>query len=403
MVRRNGGFIGTDGLDAPDPPTGVTGSVGNESVSVAFTAPTDTGTSAITGFVATTDAGDGATGSSSPITISSLTNGTAYTTRVYAINAFGTSAASEASASFTPVNTRAAFGGGARASAARSNIIDYIDIGTTGNAQDFGDLTVAREFMASGVSSGTRGIFMPGKEGSENTLDYITIASTGNATDFGDVSVARITMGGHSSPTRGVMGGGRPTGADEVNVIDYVTLANTGNASDFGDLVVARRSLDACGSSTRALFCGGTGDGATGNEIDYITIASTGNGTDFGNLLTIGQALNYKLSALSNSTRGIIGGGAGNSARNDIQYVTIASTGNSADFGDLLEVNHDLAAVASPTRGVFAGGGDADGTRPINRIQYITIATLGNAQDFGDLTTTADRMGGISGSHGGLA
>ena len=28
MVRRNGGFIGTDGLDAPDPPTGVTPTAG---------------------------------------------------------------------------------------------------------------------------------------------------------------------------------------------------------------------------------------------------------------------------------------------------------------------------------------------------------------------------------------
>ena len=85
MANKNGGFIGTDGLDAPDPPTAVTPTAGNEQVSVAFTAPTDTGTSAITGYVAqaSTDgtaysAGSG-TGTSSPITISSLTNGTAYT------------------------------------------------------------------------------------------------------------------------------------------------------------------------------------------------------------------------------------------------------------------------------------------------------------------------------------
>ena len=52
MANRNGGFIGTDGLDAPDPPTAVTPTVGVGTVSIAFTAPTDTGTSAITGFVA---------------------------------------------------------------------------------------------------------------------------------------------------------------------------------------------------------------------------------------------------------------------------------------------------------------------------------------------------------------
>ena len=112
MANKNGGFIGTDGLDAPDPPTAVTASAGDTQVSVAFTAPTDTGTSAITAFVATTDDGFGATGSSSPLTITSLTNGTAYTTRVYAVNAYGTSAASVASASFTPSAPIALFGGG---------------------------------------------------------------------------------------------------------------------------------------------------------------------------------------------------------------------------------------------------------------------------------------------------
>ena len=78
MSNGRGGFIGTDGLDAPDPPTGVTAAGGDTLATISFTAPTDVGTSAITGFVATTDAGDGGTGTSSPITISSLTNGTAY-------------------------------------------------------------------------------------------------------------------------------------------------------------------------------------------------------------------------------------------------------------------------------------------------------------------------------------
>ena len=39
MANKNGGFIGTDGLDAPDAPTAVTPTAGNEQVSVAFTAP----------------------------------------------------------------------------------------------------------------------------------------------------------------------------------------------------------------------------------------------------------------------------------------------------------------------------------------------------------------------------
>ena len=102
MPRYNGGFIGTDGLDAPDAPTIGTPSAGSTQADVAFTAGT-AGTTATTEFVATTNDGIGATGTSSPITITGLTNGTSYTARVYAKNSHGTSAASEASASFTPL------------------------------------------------------------------------------------------------------------------------------------------------------------------------------------------------------------------------------------------------------------------------------------------------------------
>ena len=151
MPRYNGGFIGTDGLDAPDAPTIDSVTAGDAQVSVAFTAPTDTGTSAITGFVAqvSTDGTDYSagsnTGSSSPIVVSSLTNGTAATAKVWAINAYGTSAPSDASSSFTPVQAAyamiAGFGGGA---GSYSVNIDRFNINAQGNAADFGDLTVAR-------------------------------------------------------------------------------------------------------------------------------------------------------------------------------------------------------------------------------------------------------------------
>ena len=69
-----------------------------------------------------------------------------------------------------------------------SNIIQYLTIATTGNAADFGDLTVARINMAS-CGSSTRGLWAGGQNPSyNNTIDYSTIATTGNATDFGDMS-----------------------------------------------------------------------------------------------------------------------------------------------------------------------------------------------------------------------
>ena len=70
-------------------------------------------------------------------------------------------------------------------------------------------------------------------------MEYITIASTGNATDFGDLTVARGTMSTAASPTRGVMAGG--LGSASENTIDYITIASTGNATDFGDLLTANQ------------------------------------------------------------------------------------------------------------------------------------------------------------------
>jgi hypothetical protein len=42
---------------------------------------------------------------------------------------------------------------------------------------------------------------------------------------------------------------------------------------------------------------------------------------------------------------------------NTIQYITISSTGNATDFGDLLYGTGVPGACASSSRGVFLGGG----------------------------------------------
>lgn len=91
----------------PDAPTIGTATGGNAQAVVTFTAPSSDGGSPITGYrVTSSPGGITATGSSSPITITGLTNGTSYTFTVAAQNAVGYSAESAASNSVTPAAGR---------------------------------------------------------------------------------------------------------------------------------------------------------------------------------------------------------------------------------------------------------------------------------------------------------
>jgi hypothetical protein len=398
MPRYNGGFIGTDGLDAPDPPTGVSASAGGASIEVSFTAPTDTGTSAITGYVAqastdgTNYSAGSATGTSSPITISSLTNGTAYTAKVWAINAYGTSAPSDASSSATPIAPRAVvFLGQANDGTGNKAGIDFFDISSTGNTSDFGDITGnIRVAMGSAGGSSSRGIWAGGTVsglGAVDVMDYVTIQTTGNTTDFGNLVEAKSGCSSLSNDTRYITGGGSQSPADR---IQYVTIATTGNATDFGDLTKNKAEFFSTANSTRGLwFTKGSGNN---NEIEYVTIATTGNGTDFGDMTVSCESA----AALASSTRALHGGGSGDLV--DIGYVTIASTGNATDFGDLTVGRTRMDGTSSSTRGVFCGGLASPG----GVIDYVTIASTGDATDFGDMSYATQFTSATSAAHGGL-
>jgi len=92
-----------NGLQVPNAPTIGTATAGAGSASVTFTAPANVGGGAITSYTVISSPGAiTGTGASSPITVSGLTNGTAYTFTVVATNAYGSGPASAASNSVTP-------------------------------------------------------------------------------------------------------------------------------------------------------------------------------------------------------------------------------------------------------------------------------------------------------------
>ena len=147
-------------------------------------------------------------------------------------------------------------------------------------------------------------------------------------------------------------------------------------------------------SPTRGVVAGGEGASPypTRDIIEFVTIASTGNMVDFGNL---GSA-QWAVSGCSSPTRGIINGNFPSGGT--IQFITIASTGNAQDFGDWNDSNNSGASFSSSTRGVWAHGNDG-GT---STVEYVEFATLGNGVNFGNSRTEVYRSAACSNGHGGL-
>ena len=289
---------------------------------------------------------------------------------------------------------RGCFGGGAvtpgGADDRETNNISYITISTLGNAHNFGDLTLRRDFIGA-AGSRTRGFWAagvnPGNAG-YNRVDTIVFASEGDATDFGDTTNAsQRPNDGASNQTRALF-----SGINVSNVIEYFTMATTGTLVDFGDLNGARTGGASANSSVRGFFMGAS-DPALTNSMEYVTFSTTGNGQDFGDLTDAREFM----SAASSATRAVIGGGGDPANLNVVDFFNMATLGDAQDFGDLSVARDQVACSSSTTRGVWYGGFNFQST-----MDYVTIQTTGNALDFGDTGENVRGAAGTSNGHGGL-
>jgi hypothetical protein len=300
--------------------------------------------------------------------------------------------------------TRGLLMGGYHPSNTYLDEILYINVDTTGNSQNFGELTVSdRNHQAGAVSDRTRavnagGLKHPGTYTAD--MEFVTIASTGNAVDFGgNLTQARGGQGVASNGTRGVFGGGYYAGPTQTDTIDYITIQSSGDAVDFGNLTTATQNLGSMCSSTRGLFSGGRQHPNVYATIYAVTTSTLGNTAHFGDL-TASRSMS-SLGITSNSIRGLtMGGNNGSEYVNTIDYVTIATFGNATDFGDLTLARGNIGGVASPTRCVAMGGAQPTYTVTID---YVQTMSTGNAIDFGDINTQITAYGsGVSNGHGGL-
>ena len=131
-------------------------------------------------------------------------------------------------------------------------------------------------------------------------------------TRFGDLTVSRSGMGGGGNSVRGIFCGGyaptSPSGLRHRQTIDYVTIASEGRAIDFGNSVpsattgITQRSGSGS-NQTRAVWAGGQDNASTLSTMEYVNIATTGDSINFGDLATAQRAV-----AMLSDSHGGLGG-----------------------------------------------------------------------------------------------
>ena len=276
-----------------------------------------------------------------------------------------------ASAGDASIGARAVFPGGRTGSTTMTDDMDFINISSTGDALDFGDL-LTDSFEAGACSSSTRGVkfggrVFPGSQYQDN-LEAYTFASTGSIADIEDLRTATVYSCGASNETRGLIMGGLISSSyggswsGGWNNIDYITIASFGESIEFGDLSFDHPGgINQASSPTRGIFAGGFAphNGPPGQpsapslattKIQFVTIPTLGNSQSFGDLTN----LTTYTSGAGNSVRGIYAGN-GATPQTTIEIINIPSGGNGVKFGDLEAARYAMAAVSSPTRVAWGG------------------------------------------------
>ena len=264
-------------------------------------------------------------------------------------------------------------------------------ISTTGsNTADFGDINPGGiDGSRSGVasSSGTYAIYWTGFEdegaysgGTEADQAVVVTISSGADALFGstgfDGDVMRIDAAGVTNGINAHVLGGYS--GSNLDTSYYLTIGTSGsNPPAGGELSAASKAHAGINNATYGYIVGGWGQSQT---IDRITINTTGDATDVGDL-TVSRGY---LKGAEDASRAIIHGGYAYGGIEEIDYFATAAGGDASDFGDILEtMRYEHSGVSNGTIAEFWGGTgtDYDTSPEVIQIEYVTIQSTGDALD----------------------
>jgi hypothetical protein len=241
------------GGGTPTAPTSVSATAGNASASVSFTASSYRGKSGSVTYTAISSPGNITASGTSPITVTGLTNGTAYTFTVRATSSTGETATSSASSSVTPV-VPLTVTGGSLTSDATYYYRTFTGNGTLGVSG--GTVTADVAIVGGGGGAGSSNLFVAGGV-------YVQ-AFGGNGGGGGGRLLSSQSIASNQAIT---IGAGGPGGTLVSGDGPWVEAGTKGGDTIFGGFTATGGGFGGRGLAN-AGGAGGSGGGA-GLEIDY--------------------------------------------------------------------------------------------------------------------------------------
>ncbi len=462
MAKRTGGFIGQDGINAPDPATGVTGTAGNEQVTVSWTAPSDVGGAAIEYYrvqgsngahlyepdlangsyasksfsVASQSTSSGGLALKSDGTSFYVGNESSSSGVVYQYDmttAFDVSTASYASKSFDTTTQTTGVAGlhfhpdgtkmYAIGAVSNDSVFQYAlstawDVSTASyESKSFNFSSQNDEGIGLYLGSGGTKMFIAG-----NTGDIIYQYTLSTAYDVSTASYDSVSFDVTSEDSA-------PQSMTFNEKGDIMLIGGAANVAVFQYNLTTPFSLSTASYSGISLSAQGANPAglslANGNEVllncdpstDTVyqyTVAQPSGTSAVVAGLTNGTSYTFNVWAInpfgwsvasdasgSVTPEGLIAlmsGGGSSGSGAVINKILIASIGNATDFGDLSRNVTSTGSVGGETRGLMGGGNSSSDVT----IDFVTFATEGNATDFGDLTTGRNELTGTGNATRGL-
>lgn len=369
---------GVTATTIPQAPTIGNATGGNAQAEVTFTANA-TGGSAITSYTVISSPGNiTASGSSSPITVTGLTNGTAYTFTVTATNANGTSTSSSASNSVTPISTFTAdylvvaggggggqMGGGGGAGGLRSTVDST---GGGGSLESQLTLNLGNSYTvtvgAGGPGDGSHNTnASPGANSVISGSGITTITSLGGTGGAGYNSTVAATGGS---------GGGGSRGWPTIGA----SVPGTGTFGQGYNGGIGR----APNSPSQDQFSMGGGGGGAGQQGGDATNSTSGPAGNGGNGVSV---------SISGSSIAYAGGGGGGA------YQPAAGTGGSGGGGNGANGgNSPQNGTANRGGGAGGGGTGANGGNGGSGIVIIRYPSARTISVGAGLTSSTSTVGG---------